>query len=552
MGSKSRKPVGTEEDIMTELDGEPLDPDDPESPIMIDEDKAREMGALDAESVRINRQSKEVVERKIANEKSVPFAEINPLLKYEQVIKTYGLEGISIIVTRLDRQTTETIHTKPKTAQELYTILMALHGRREQTTYDLIFYDSTNQMRRGKSRITLQSTIEETPPQVQPMNPHYPFNGYPPQPGYAQQPLPVPPPPQQPTPPGLDVAGIMAMQKQMMDMVLAMQRGQPIPPPSVQPLPMQPISVPQASPPQGGLDVAGIMAMQKQMMDMILAMQGQHHQPVQQPPPPVQPPLVQQSQSPDIMTMMMAMQKQTLEMVLAMQRAASPPARESTPYRDPAPYRGPAYGPRPSPRYTEEDPDVPAYGPRSAYGGPPAYGAPPPKPKTAHEEMRDAVSLLNMVTKMSDELRGPQQQQQPEYAGVSDDEDDNPVRVVETGKAKIVFDKKTGSARAFETLWANLPELTKFAGEQFNNLQKNAVAAQQQKQQQRQQLPPGYVELTPGYQPPPGMVAVPVDHVPGVSGGEQFPEPPANLPPPISSDEMPKPAWKNPFGGSQP
>lgn len=517
-----RRPVGTEEDILSEIDGDE-DPDDPNGPVLIDEEKARELGALDAESIRSNRQNQDIVDRKVSGEKGIPFAEENILLKYEQVIKVWGVQNTSIIVKKLTgNQSSEYITSQPKNASELYTALKLLHGRSEETAYELIYNDSQLKQKRGRGKITLPSTLNEPVQGQSIMNPY----GQPPMPGYPQQQS------QQaaPSPPVVQVVSPSPQQapdqimKQMLEMMVLMkQHFQPPPPP----MPAQP---PPPSQPQP--DMAAMFAMMQQMM------QPGSQPPVAPPPPPVPQVIAYESQAPDQLMMM----KQMFDMFLQMQRAVAPPPSPPA-FREPEPYRGPrarmteegysrpAYSPRPQSDFQD---DAYGHGPRSPYPYPPP---PPPKPRTATEELRDAVTLINQVSAITEQNR-PQQQQQFEAPDV---EDDNPVRIVEAGPAKLVLNKDDGSTRMFETAWANAPKIMEWVGEQFNNLQKNAIAAQQRQQPQAaQQLPSGYVELTPGYQPPPGMVAIPVDHIPQ----DAFPAPPVNLPPPIDAP----PAQRTPWG----
>jgi hypothetical protein len=79
-----------------------------------------------------------------------------------------------------------------------------------------------------------------------------------------------------------------------------------------------------------------------------------------------------------------------------------------------------------------------------------------------------------------------------------------------------------------------LPDVLKWVGEQHETIQK--AHAEQRREQAPKVLPPGYVEVGPGYQPPPGYVAVPVDPPQEAPQGAQqqpLPPPPAEMPPPI-------------------
>jgi hypothetical protein len=108
------------------------------------------------------------------------------------------------------------------------------------------------------------------------------------------------------------------------------------------------------------------------------------------------------------------------------------------------------------------------------------------------------------------------------------------VKVVDVNGWPVIVNKLDGSARMWETGVANTGNILKWLAEQREAIQKAAVEreARQQRQQPHQQLPPGYVEVGPGYQPPPGYVAIPVGQL-----GDQLPQPPADMPPPIGQQE---------------
>jgi hypothetical protein len=538
----AKKLPDDEVEIARDLGGEPEDPEDPNGALMVEEEKVREVGAVDAESVRANRANQEVLNRMKAKEKGVAFNEPNVLLKYEEITKLHPVNSITILVNRLSSTpATFYITTQPKNAGELYAALAAIHGRREDTTYDILFQDSYKKMRRGTGRITMPSTLDEPlppqPPQGPPMQQPPPYGFLPPgfgPPAYVAQqppapqpapPAPVPPPVVQvmPTPPQQGTDPIVMM-RQMFEIMRAMQPQQapaaPVPAPA--PVPQDPNA-----------------AMMAQMLEMMRAMQPQPATPA---PVVVQP----QPAAQDSMMATMAMMKQMFEMVRSMQPAPVTHAPIEDFPRGPRPAYGPrpqsAYGPRMSERrpWRDEQFEEP-----SPYGPPPA---PPVRQKTAAEEFREAISVVKNVVNMANEFNAPQQQQQQPQAPSNpfDDGDDSPVRVIDAGPAKLVINKEDGSARYWETGWANSDKIFKWVGEQMENLQRGAAEKQrqqqqvQQVQQQRPQLPPGY-----GYvdEPTPaGYVAVPVDQVPQqyyVQAQHQsgLPPPPVNLPPTIDQQQ---------------
>jgi len=200
----------------------------------------------------------------------------------------------------------------------------------------------------------------------------------------------------------------------------------------------------------------------------------------------------------------------------------------------------------------------PPYRPRAPYAPPGEQGAPPPpyagpaapqRPQTPHEQARDAMSTIRNVIHMAEEMRsmfpgqgGDDTTSAPQAA----EDDDSPIRIIEAGGRKLLLNKEDGGLRIAETLFANMDGIFKFMGEQHEVFQKNLEkrrAAQQQ--QPRRQLPPGYVEVGPGYKPPDGFVVVPVEpqHDAPSSEQEHLPPPQENLPPPVGE---PKPTWGMP------
>ena len=540
----AKKHVWSDDDessILEEVGGEPEDPENPNSAVMVNEDKIRELGAVNAESVRSNRRNETVVARKRAGEKNVPFNEPDVLLRFDQAVKVWGHNTFTILVARLGIPGADAITTQPKNSIELLAELKKMHGRQPETTYELFFQDVVKKEKRGTGRITLPGVDESpSPTQVQP-----PVGQQAPQQPVVQV-MPSPPVPQQQQPDAFETM------KKAYEMIRMLQQPQ-----------QQQAPVQQQMPPMPQSQDPSVNTMM-QMMEMMRMMQPppqpapQMQQPVVIQPPPAAPPPVQQG--PDVTSMMMAMMQKMFETMLTKQ--VQPPMPAPVPVEDygpRGPYRGPrpqGYGPRPQQTY-ERPYDGRPYDGRQTYdrpyeGRPPydgrpydGYGpspSPPARPKSAVEEFRDATSVIRTAINIADEFgRSEQPQQQPQQQA-SDPDDDNPLKVIDVGGNRVLVNKEDGSFRAWETGFANMDKILKFAGDQFEKLQKNAVANQQAKQQQ-QQLPPGYVEVTPGYQPPPGYVAVPVDQIPQSA----LPPPPANLPPPINEpSEEQRPPWGMP------
>jgi hypothetical protein len=117
------------------------------------------------------------------------------------------------------------------------------------------------------------------------------------------------------------------------------------------------------------------------------------------------------------------------------------------------------------------------------------------------------------------------------------------VTVVKYGDWPVVINKKDGTPRWGETGVANTGNVLKWVAEQREAIMKAQAEREARQQRQQRPLPHGYVEVTPGYKPPPGYVAVPE-----LPPDEELPPPPQNMPPPLAQDEPPKPraAWGTP------
>jgi len=565
-----------EADIVAEVGATPAN--DGSGDLLADEAKVLEAGAVDAESIRENRRVEEIVNKKRAGQAGVQFNSDNLLEKYEGVIKYWPPNTLDILVKRVTGTPVEwVIQSRPRSGADLYAAILARHGRCEEAEYDVRFRDVSDKQRRGTGRITMPDT-RETPPVPQPpqgqppMNPFNPYGQAPPAaPTVQVVPQPVDPvammrsmfemiqqmqrpPAQQPTvpqptpaPPPASFPGQstdpLAMMRAMFEMFQQMQQPapaaqtqtppsqqpqqQPTPPPSTDPMAMMramfemfqqtqlassspaPSSPQQPTPPPS----TDPMAMMRTMFEMFQKMQPQQQQPVASPPPQQQPPPVQAPPGMFHVPGFGFVPAERLFQVLSGAPAQQGPQ---------GPYRSSPYGAS-RPPYGEQPP----YGERPPpYGERPPYGQPPARPKTAAEEFRDAVGIVQTAVEIADRFR-------PQAPAVSEpererDSDDNPVKVVEVGDFKFVVDKKDGSARKWETGVANMGNVLKWLAEQRESIQKASAERESRQPRQQQTLPPGYVEVTPGYKPPPGYVAIPVD---------QLPQPPENMPPPIAQQE---------------
>lgn len=363
-----------------------------------------------------------------------------------------------------------------------------------------------------------------------------------------------PPPPQAPS------TDPMAMMRAMFEMVQQIQHppqagsavSQPVPAPAPASFPGQstdPMAMMKAifemvqqtstsSSPTQPVSSNDPVAMMKSMFDLV--QQTTKSSTPSSPPQPA-------PASTDLLTVM----QQAFEMFRKMQAPAQQPAPQQVPPvpTPPGMFHVPGFGFVPAERLfrvlgggpTDPGPGSGGPGPgpyRGPYGGPRPYypgpqqdpQQPPQRQKTAAEEFKDAVSVVQTAVEIANQFRPQQEAPAAEPWRRGNDDDDNPVKVVDVGGWPVIVNKSDGSARKWETGVANMGNVLKWLAEQREAIQKANAAREGKQQQHQQQLPPGYVEVTPGYKPPAGYVAVPVD---------QLPEPPVEMPPPITQQEEP-------------
>ena len=546
-----------EADIVEEIGATPAN--DGSGELEIDEAKLREVGAVDAESVLENRRGEDMVNKVRGGQKGVLFNLDNVLEKYDLIIRTWPPNTIDILVSRVTGTPVQwVIQSRPRSGADLYTAILAHHARCEEAKYDVRFIDSTGKQRRGTGNITMPDT-RETPPMQQPQ-----------QGQSMQQPLTsgvvqVGPPP---------AVDPVAMMRSMFEMFQQMQKPaaavpvpQPVPTPAPASFPgqstdpmammrsmfeifqqMQQTSTQQSStsPVQGAQPSTDPMVMMRSMFEMFQQLQPQQSQPTAatpSPPPQTSDPNVmmawmlqslqkaQQPQpapapapAPQSSTDPMAMMRSMFDMFLKMQQAVQPPPPPQT-----GPYRGPYGGPRAG----QPGEHTPPYQPPSAQ-----------RPKSMADEFRDSATFFDSAGSLADRFRPPAAAAEPERYDRGN-EDDSPVKVVDVGGWPVIVNKSDGSARKWETGVANLGNVLKWFGEQREAIQKSQAEREAKQRRTQQTLPPGYVEVSPGYQPPPGYVAVPVEMNQGL------PQPPEDLPPPITQQEPP-PAPKSRTWGAPP
>lgn len=474
--------------------------------LVVDEATVRELGAVDATSVRENRRLDRVVQKKRAGEKDVPFNTKDPIVIYGSLLRYWTPDSIDITVKRLLGGAT-TMLSRPINGAALYEAIVHFHGQHAETEYEIKFTSSGKYQ--GIGRITMPDT-RPAGQQGQPVYHQPPPPQYPPPQQAAQLPYVGSVAPQAP-PPASDP---MAMMNQMFQLFQQMQASvQPPPQPQFQPPPpaMPPMPSPQANP-------AEAMAWMQQAFGMLQKMQ-QGTTPAQvvvQPAPPPPP----ASPAGGIAETMVVM-KQMFEMFQSMQ---PPPPR-------PEPFRGG----RP-PYYPDRG------GPPSSFspdGQRPQHQQQPQRQLTMAEQFKESIGVVRTAVGVIEEMDSllPGRGGQQEAASMLDmDDDDNPIKIVDTGRGKLAVNKSDGALRWVETGMMALPDLLKWLGEQHQVIQE---ANKDRQRPRRQQLPPGYVEVGPDYRPPPGFTAVPVEQE------EELPPPPEHMPPPIQESPARR-AWGAP------
>lgn len=487
-----------EADILEESGAE----QDEDGQFVVDEDKIRELGAVDAESVRANRRSQDYVNKKRGHVKDIRFTTDDLLEKYETIIKSWPPSTLDITATkRTGTPTKYTITSRPRSGVELYEALRVVHGSQEEAEYEVKFFDTNGKQYRGNGRITMPDA-RPLAQQGQPVQsqPHYQA------------------PPQQPVAPAQAFDPI-AMMGQMFEMFQRMQASaNPSQPPSLPPVMPPPMLSPQSSP-------AEQMEWMQRAFGILQQMQTSQAR-VAAPPPPPPPPQPLPPPSPQSnLTETMAMMQQMFKMFQQMQTSAGGDDQRSGP-----PYRG--GGP------FSRGPSRPGYYPQ---GSEPHYAPPPPPPpspaqKTPAELFREALGVIRVASDMVQEANSMFPGQQSEGPAPQEDAD-SPITIMDTGAGKLAFGRDDGGLRLMESGFANLGDILKWGGEQIQKI--NKANAERHQPPPQQQLPPGFVEVHPGYQPPPGYVMVPVDPR-QVPEADPLPSPPANTPPPIQT------SWKMP------
>lgn len=448
-----------EEDIVEEVGGVR---DEETGELVVDEEKIRELGAIDAETVRENRRIKAVANKQKTGKKGVSFDTSDPLVKYDGLLKTWGPNSIYIRVKRLTgAQVVYSIRTCPRSGEELLDALVREHGRHPEAEYQLEFRSTDGHQWRGSGRITLR----DTQLQGQPM--HYP-PPYGAQPGYPPQQAPVQqaPTPQQQQPP--QPQSPFALLQEALDTVQRLQGMQPQPQqPQPQPAAPQQTFVPQ----QPSLDEA------LQLIESLGRMtrgQGQRNPPVS--PPQVAPGPQLPTTAPPPGHFWAWLPESQCVVAMPQTRAAPNPTHRSPPY------------------YPHGDPNE--------HQAPP-WQRPPPQRPSSSNPLRDAIGIVRDAVAAAEEFdsllpgrRGGYVDEEP-----APQNEDSPVVYEKVGDIETIRNRD-GTLRWGETIGANVPGALKWFGEQMKK-----VEAERQRREQPRQFDAAQVEEQPqeDLPPPPPM-----------------------------------------------
>jgi hypothetical protein len=517
-GGRNALNVPAQEDEADIIDEVRAEQDEETGELEADVERIREVGAIDPASARQNRHINRVADKKRKGEK-VSFGIDDPIALYDALNKVWPTDKVEIRAQNLVSKATYVIQSHPRSGFDLYEILRGIHGQREEQEYKIEFRSASRKEYLGQARLTMP----DARPSGQQGQPYYQQ----PPPQYAPQPPQAAPAPQSPTfvmpPPGGDP---MAMVGQVFDLF---QRFQAQMTPQTQPQqPTLPGSLP---PPPQTSDPAAMMNWMQQAFGIFQQMQSAARVQPPQPQPqaqsaatPVVTPMgMPPFQPPPGTTWVYVPNAGWIAQALGSVGVGVPPQQQRSPFQRPA------YYPQGDPNdRAPQDPRYPPYGQR----------APERSPIQA---FRESVSMMrdarNVAQEFNDLFGAGGGAEPPE---VAEDDDDSPIKIIETGHGKLAVNRSDGALRWAETGLMLLPDVFKWIGEQHDKIQTAQRERQRPQPPPRRVLAPGYVEVDQNYKPPPGFVAVPVE--------QELPEPPANVPPAIDEqeEEQQRPAWGAP------
>ena len=480
--------------------------------------QAKRVGAVNAEAVASNRRRKQVLQRKLAGEKNVPWGEQDACLLYDDIIVVWPPQHLLVHVTRIagGSRTSEYLRSQPRNGMELHdAIKQQIHGRAPEAEYQIVFRDRAGKEERGRGSVLMPSTESDVimPPMPIPQPPP----AAPAAPAAAQPlpPPPQPPPPQYPQPPSMSY-----------------QREEPPhwgpppprwgrPPPEDLPPRIVP-PVQQQQPMQQNPDPVVVMNLQRQLSDIQAQLQGLgrvannpmqqqltdiqarldalSHPPANTPPPapPAPPPNnPMQQQLTDIQARLDALTRVP---------NLPPPAPAAPPPPPPVPVKMPEVPPGYAMTMINGMPCfVPLRDLSPALGAPPAAPAPAPvaqapvplqplqplppataapQPMSPADHFAQTIGMVRSAVEAAQSIRNilPDQAPAPVAAVPETPEpaDESPTKVVKIGDVNTIQNVADGSIRPVDTLIANLPGIVSWVDKQRNEILARQAAAQGQ------------------------------------------------------------------------
>jgi hypothetical protein len=145
-----------EREIVGDLDDLPED----ETP-SVPRERARQVGAINAEAVQANRKRATIRDRKRDGEKNVPWGESDACMLYDDIISLWPISQLLIYVKRVSggSQVSYCLRGQPRNGRDLYeAIRTQCHGQAPEAEYQVVVRDSHGREERGRGRVMLPST----------------------------------------------------------------------------------------------------------------------------------------------------------------------------------------------------------------------------------------------------------------------------------------------------------------------------------------------------------------------------------------------------------
>jgi hypothetical protein len=463
--------------------------------VELDADQVHKIGAVDAESVQLNRANMRTRARKEAGEKNIVFNDTNGMVKYEGILSMWPPTEMTAFIQRIATDGGPAIDmpgvpcASLRTGAALYDhILRTMHRSSPPATYLIRIRAGTRE--RGTFRLNLPDTLPQqaAPMGMPPMGMQFPWMGYPP-PGYPPPGYPppgydhhtyAPPPPAPPAPAPAPVAA---------------------PVPQFQPVMQPPPPPPPTSDPAAQAWMGAMHQMLQQMQHTMAEKLDQRGEMAQ---------LMQRIEE------LRQAQNHPISLPPVMQPAVQPPPGFGAPMNPygmpPNPYAGLGALPRP-PGYPEHLPWPPnpmanPWGTPPPYQAPPVAAAPvvPEPPADPLDSVRRSVELVGSLATLMERVRGVAPAIGEVTAAAMVPTRPPTVETVRVGDVDVAMNPETGDISWMHTLIGVAPKafsfLEKISGEVAKTTRAHEVSqAIQSGRMPLQYGPPQYQQ--PQYQPPP-------------------------------------------------